>query len=318
MRWSLSFTLVALLLAACSNAPQEPAWTRIDLPADGTVVLSEVADCGGQWWAVGAVRTGETTRPAAWTGPPWRPVSFAPRPESYYGPRQVIRSVACAGDRVVLVGATPGGAHGSPRVSTWHRRPDGSLAENAAPFETYGGDEAVDVGPIAAGPAGFAIAGNRTSGAAAWFSPDGTTFTLSQSGRAGTAARDVVALPGGRWLIVGTGGWTGSWARDTELGEMQRAVRDGDDVLAAGLDGADFQVWRRHDGEWRVTETFPGDPRGVRSLAVADGRSVVAGGGLWIAGERREAPAEPVAVAARGSTVLLASDDSLWQTTVHR
>ncbi|MGK5680612.1 hypothetical protein [Actinoplanes sp. URMC 104] len=201
--------LVVVVVAACSNSPQEPTWARIDLPADGTVVVRDVADCNGTWWAVGAVAAADgTTRPAAWTGgggtgSAWAPVRFVPLPGSYYGPRQVIRSVACAEDKVAMVGATPGGAHGNPRVSTWRRLPDGRMAENAAPFETYGGDEAVDVGPIAAGPQGFAIAGNRSSGAAAWFSPDGRTYTLSESALAGTAARDVTALPDGRWLVTG-------------------------------------------------------------------------------------------------------------------
>ncbi|MCY1137636.1 hypothetical protein OWR29_06455 [Actinoplanes sp. Pm04-4] len=326
MKRSVSFTLVVLLLAACSNRPQDLAWTRIDLPADGAVVLSDVADCDGHWWAAGGIKAADgSTRPAAWSD--GAAVTFTPLPSSYYGPRQVIKSVACAGGRVAMVGATPGGAHGNPRVSTW-RFEGGRMAENAAPFETYGGDEAIDVGPIAAGPAGFAIAGNRTSGAAAWFSPDGKTFTLSESGTAGTVARDVVPLADGRWLVVGgaatgaaawiagPGGWSpdGKVAVDTsDLTELQRAVRDGDDVVAAGLG----KVWRRHNGAWTVTGAFVGGSD-VRDLAVADGQSVVVAERLWIGDERRSTPAEPVAVAARGTTVLLATDDSLWQTTVHR
>ncbi|WP_250028864.1 hypothetical protein [Paractinoplanes maris] len=315
MKRSVSFTLAVVLLAACSNPPQEPEWARIDVPG-GAVVLSDVADCGGEWWVVGGIRLADgSTRPAAWTGTPLRPVTFVPRPTSYYGPRQLIRSVACAGREAAMVGATPGGAHGNPRVSTWHRLSDGRMAENAAPFETYGGDEAVDVGPISAGPGGFAIAGNRTSGAAAWFSPDGRTFTLSESRQGGSAARDVVAQPDGRWLVVGSGAWTQPWSpAPAPDGEIQRAVRDGDDVVAAGPD----TVWRRHDGTWTVTATFAGTPQGVRSLAVTHGQSVVVDGGLWIGDQRRDSPAEPVAVAARGDTLLLATADSLWQTTVHR
>lgn len=333
MKRSVSFTLVVLLTAACSNQPQDLTWSRVTIPADGAVLLSDVADCDGRWWAVGGIRAADgTTRPAAWID--GAPVTFAPRPTSYYGPHQVIKSVACADGRVAMVGATPGGAHGNPRVSTW-RLEGRRMVENAAPFETFGGDEAVDAGPIAAGPAGFAIAGNRTSGAAAWFSPDGRTFTLSESGAAGTFARDAVPLTDGRWLIVGgaangrategrAAAWIagpGGWSPDAPIPdglEAQRAIRDGDDVLAAGTSGDDLRLWRRHDGQWSAAGSFEGGPEGVRNLAVAHGQSVIAAESLLIAGSRRKTPAGPVAVAVRGDTVLLATADSLWQATVHR
>ncbi|MBM2618251.1 membrane lipoprotein lipid attachment site-containing protein [Actinoplanes sp. LDG1-06] len=266
MKRSFSFILAVLLVAACSKPEQTPTWTRIDLPADGPVVLTDVADCDGTWWAVGAVRTGATeTRPAAWTGDPWTEVRFVPRPESYYGPRQIIRSVACADGRVAMVGSVPGGAHGNPRVSTWRRQADGRMTENKAPFETYGGDEAIDVGPIAASRQGFAIAGTRTSGAAAWLSSDGVTFTLDESDRAGTSATGITARPDGSWLITGTGA------------DQQPAA------------------WVVDDGRWAPAAP----PPPVRETGV----------------DSRNSPVEPVAVAERGPTRLMAGDDSLWQTT---
>ncbi|MBL7257249.1 hypothetical protein [Paractinoplanes lichenicola] len=297
MKRSISFIAALLVVAACSKPEQEPAWSKIDLPTDGRMVLRDVADCGDKWWAVGGVLTGTAsgasagpmsdgqaapaTRPAAWIGSPgsaWTEVPFAPLPASYYGPRQVIKSVACADGRVAMVGAVPGGAHGNPRVSTWRLTTDGRMAENPAPFETYGGDEAVGVGPIAAGPRGFAIAGIRSSGAAAWFSPDGRTFTLSELDAAGTAADDVRALPDGRWLITGT------------TADQQPAT------------------WVVEDGHWA-----PGArPSDVRETAV------VTDGELRIAGEPADAPVRPVAVATHADTILLAGDDSLWQATVHR
>lgn len=318
MKRSLSFTLVMLLIAACSNTPQLPPellWTRIDLPAYGQVALTDVADCGSERWAVGAVVASDNSarRPAAWTGrlgEAWATVEFVPLPSSYYGPQQTIRSVACWNGRVAMVGAAPGGAHGNLRYSTWRRLPDGRMTENAAPFETYGGDEAVDVGPIAAGPRGFAIAGNRTSGAAAWFSPDGRTFTLSESRQAGTVARDVVALPDGKWLTVGNKAWIEPWTAEGDFPELRRAALDGDDVLAAGING----VWRRHDGAWSKVDSMNTD---VRSLAVADGHSVMIDGGLWIDGQRRNTPTGAITADARDATILLATPDSLWQTTVH-
>jgi hypothetical protein len=328
MKRSASFIAVALLaLAACCGAPPAApplSWHPIALAG---AELHDVADCAGRWYAVG----GTAGRPAAWTSEDtrsWRPVRFVAAADSYYGPREIITHVACAAGRVAMIGAVPGGAHGNPRISTWRRLPDGRMAENPAPFETYGGDTAVDVDDLGAGPRGFAIGGNRTTGAAAWFSPDGATFTLVENapGLAGdTVARDAVALPDGRWMIVGSrderaAAWVDrSFARADppaggEFTELQRAVRQGDDVVAAGTRGTAFGVWRLRAGTWTAGPTFGGDPGGVRSLAIAGDHAVVAGGGLWIDGERIDPPAPPVAVAGRGDTLLLAAADGLWQT----
>ena len=320
--------LAALSVTACSNPPRPPQWQRLDLP---TAELRDVADCGDRWIAAGT-RLGA---PAAWTstdGTAWQSLAFVPLPDSFYGPRQVITSVACAGGRVAMVGAVPGGAHGNPRVSTW-RLDHGRMLENAAPFETYGGDQAVDVGPIAAGPDGFGIAGNRTSGAAGWTSPDGRVFTL-HDGRAGkgTLARAAVVMPDGRWAVAGGTPIAGSLAERASLwllpaweradppaaagfNEIQRVVRDGDDLVAAGARGTSFGTWRWHAAAWTEGPAFGGDPAGVRSLAVAGGRVLVAGGGgLWIDGRAAAGPGRAVAVAGRGTTVLLAADNGLWRT----
>lgn len=340
MKTSLSFIAVAVLAVLSGSAcSKEPTWQRLDLPAGAE--LRDLADCDGTWWAVGALHGA----PAAWTstdGASFTSVPFAPLPDSYYGPHDVITSVACAAGRVAMIGAIPGGAHGNPRVSTWHLD-GGKMTENPATFETYGGDRAVDVGPLGAGPRGFAIAGNRSSGAAAWLSPDGHTFTLFEdaTGLAGdgtheTMARDAVVMPDGRWGIVGgaavprsldevaavwltTDGKT--WTRDdppagTGFNELQRAVRQGDDVVAAGIRGTAFGLWRWHAGKWATGATFGGDPGGVRSLAVAAGKPVVAGGGLWIDGRAAAAPTPPAAVAGRGRVLLLAGAGGLWRTRV--
>jgi hypothetical protein len=334
-----------VLLGACSK-PAHDAWTRLELPADGTPELYDLAGCDGRWIAAGAVAdAGGATRPAAWTSADathWTPLTFRPSPASYYGPHQVVLSIACAAGKLAMVGAVPGGVHGNPRVSTWLLR-DGVMAENTAPFETYGGAQAVDVGRIAAGPGGFAIAGDRVSGAAAWFSADGRAYHLVEgaSGLASdagheTLARDAVALPGGGWAFAGgaavrdsldeqaavwltTDGRT--WTRDDPPAsagyhEVQRVVRDGDDLVAAGVRDTRFEVWRRHGGRWTSEAVFGGDPAGVRSLTLAGGKPVVAGGGLWIGGSSRSAPASPIAVAGRGNTLLLASTSGIWRTTV--
>jgi len=337
-------TVLALLLviSACSK-PAHTAWTRLDLPGGAPVDLHDLADCDGRWYAAGATKdSGGTTHPAAWTstdGTSWTAVTFRPLPTSYYGPHQVILGIGCAGGRVAMIGAVPGGVHGNPRVSTWRRLEDGVMAENSAPFETYGGPDAIDVGRIAAGPRGFAIAGDRVSGAAAWFSADGRGYDLVRlPGDTGhqTMARDAVPLADGRWAFVGgaaardslderaaawltTDGTT--WTRDDPpaaggYNEIQRVVRDGSDLVAAGVRGSRFGTWRWHAGKWTAGDTFGGDPAGVRSLTLAGGKPVVAGGGLWIAGSARSAPAPPIAVAGRGNTLLLASATGLWRTTV--
>ncbi|GAA4596759.1 hypothetical protein GCM10023107_38800 [Actinoplanes octamycinicus] len=293
-----------MLLAACKDRPAEPAWTRVDLPGAAGATLRAAAACGASWYVAGALRTAAgTPRPAAWRSPDaitWTPVDFVPLPGSPYGPQQVISQVACAGDRVAMLGGAPGGAHGNLRISSWSRLPDGRMAENPAPFETYGGDTAVDVAHLAAGPDGLAIAGNRSSGAAAWLAPDGRTVTLFEDAPGlagpGTAARDVVELADRRWLVAGSrngraAAWTSVDGRRWDrldppaaegFTELQRLVRDGDDVLAAGPRGTAFGAWRLHDGVWRELGTFGGAPTGVQALIRGDGRFVVAGGGgLW-------------------------------------
>jgi hypothetical protein len=337
MRPSTSCTIAVALAvlsgSACSKPDPSPAWHGAGPPVAGE--LRAVADCGGRWWAAGARATGG---PAAWTsadGAAWQPVPFVPLPAGYYGPREVITDVACAGDRIAMIGAVPGGAHGNPRVSSW-RLDGGRMVENPAPFETYGGDTAVDVGRLAAGPAGFAIAGDRSTGAAAWLAaPGARVFTLFENapGLAGdTVARDAVALPDGRWAFVGgearhggadqrAAAWLTTdgkaWTRDDPpaedgYNEIQRAVRDGDDVVAAGARGTRFGLWRWHAGRWTAGPTFGGDPAGVRSMAVADGEAVVVGGGLFLDGRKIDSPGSPVAVAARGGQVLLATSARLW------
>lgn len=347
-RYCAALLLGAVLTTGACGKPAPSAWTRLELPAEGTLQLHDLADCDGHWYAAGAVLDAAgTTRPAAWTstgGTTWTAVPFHPLPTSYYGPHQVILSVACSAGRVAMIGAVPGGVHGNPRVSTW-RLDGGAMAENPAPFETYGGAQAIDVGRIAAGPTGFAIAGDRTSGAAAWFSADGRGYRLVE-GAAGlasdaaheTMARDAVMLADGRWAFVGGAAarhsldeqaavWLTtdgrSWSRADPpaaarpgYDEMQRVVRDGNDLVAAGVRDSKFGVWRWHDGVWTVGETFGGDPAGVRSLTLAGGKPVVAGGGLWVGGSARAAPASPVAVAGRGEALLMASTSALWRTTI--
>ena len=278
--------------------------------------------------------TGRHTHPAAWTstdGTAWTAGAVPPLPTSYYGPHQVIMSVACAGGRVAMIGAVPGGAHGNPRVSTWRLDGGRDGGEPGAVRDVRRGHRRSTSAGIAAGPHGFAIAGNRTTGAAAWFSADARAYRLVEDapGLAGDAGHDTWPAtrsrwPDGRWAIVGgaasaraastSGPRSGSppttaapGRRDdppaaTGYNEIQRVVRDGDDLVAAGVRGTTFGLWRWHAGAWTAGPAFGGDPAGVRSLALADGKA-----GAWPAvasvGRRPTVaarPGPPVAVAGRG------------------
>jgi hypothetical protein len=326
--------LGCLLLAGCTAAPA-PApppvavtWAAVTLPVPdgppGRIGVRDAVDCAGRWFVVGAVFGADgATRPAAWDstdGRAWRSLVFQALPTSLYGPQNVIFSVGCAGDRVVMIGARSGGAHGNPRVSTWYQRPDGVLTEADAAFETYGGERAANVAHVTGGPAGFLIAGNRTSGAAVWLSPDGTGFRLIENARglasdAGTTtvARDAVVAADGQWVLVGGVGRTGAveqnpaaWhSRDgsrwtaadvpTEPGtnELQRVTRLGDDLVAVGLRGDTFGAWRGRGIGWQPVGRFgttTGAVSHVHSVTAAGGRLVTAvdvdnAYGIWLSAD---------------------------------
>lgn len=317
----------------------------------GQLAVRDVADCGGTWYAVGGVLgPGDATRPAGWSsvdGRTWRSVTFAPLSTSLYGPQNVIYSVGCTAGRVVMIGSRPGGAHGIPRISTWQRRADGAMAEVFAPFDTYGGDDGVDAARVAGGPHGFLIAGNRASGAAIWLSPDGAAFRLFEkvpgladgAGRR-TAARDGVEDADGRWVVVGgiapvtsldqaPAVWTTRDGADVApavvpapagFNELQRVVRLGDDVVAAGPRGDRVGAWREHDGSWAEAGAFDG--HAIQSLAVAgDDLFAAADAGVWRSGDQGgswkryavpKGAVAPVALAGRAGGLLLASGGRVW------
>ncbi|MEQ4304296.1 hypothetical protein ABNF97_23420 [Plantactinospora sp. B6F1] len=327
----LAGLLAVPLLAGCDSPEPDrtvrPEWQPLSLPAPagatGRLVVRDVATCAGRWYAVGAfatpaegVRDGDT-RPAAWTsadGLSWTPLRLTPR--TYYGQRALLYSVACRDGRVAVIGAKRGGAHANPRVGTWHLASDGSLVEVTAPFELYGGPQAVDVARVSAGPGGFLIAGNRMSGAAVWRSADAGRFDiveaapgLASDARGETWAFDGVATPSG-WLLVGgivrAGrtdrdplAWTSSdglgWRRleppaTAEYEELQRVVLLDGTPVAVGLRGAGFGAWR---GAGATTPTAPttgpvgpGDPTAPTAGPGGPGASSSAGDGGsagWVA-----------------------------------
>lgn len=320
-------TAVALLLAAgCGSDPApSPAWRELSLPAPpggGRVTLRDATTCDGRWFVVGGtVAPGGATRPAAWRshdGLTWRTMTFTALPGGGYGRENIISAVACRGAEVAMVGARSGGAHGNPRVSTWRLTGD-TMTENDAPFDLYGGPDAVNVARIAAGPSGFAVAGNRATGAAVWLSADATRFRLVSGvpPLAGTAAdtptaNDVAVSAAGTTLVGGVRragrvdsdpvAWQSpdgrAWVRTelpggTDDEVLQRVVRHGDALVAVGLRGPSFGAWRLPEGgtPWQEAGRFGATaPRGiaeVRSVTtVGDGLLAAVddgtGYGLWL------------------------------------
>ena len=64
---------------------------------------------------------------------------------TYWGRRAIINSVACSRDRVAMLGARSGGAHGNPRVTSFYADGD-RIADVRAVFIQFGGVTATNVG----------------------------------------------------------------------------------------------------------------------------------------------------------------------------
>ena len=310
---ALAAVVLAAVVAGGCDDPEPPApapsvsiaWQPATLSASDAIMLRESTACGGAFFVVGALRDkAGGTRPAAWMsrdGATWSPMTFTPK--TFYGKQHIMYAVGCANGRLAALGAKIGGAHSNPRTSSWQQSPDGVLREVTAPFELFGGPQALNVSRLTAGPSGFLISGNRMSGAAAWVSPDGTTFAIVERARqlasdqvGETYAFDAAALPPG-WImvggIIGKGridrdpmGWRSpdgrAWTRLQATGatedydELQRVtVLDGV-PMAVGLRGATFGAWRLDGDTWRPAGTFgtvpPGAGTSVRSLVVSNGR----------------------------------------------
>lgn len=320
IRLGFAVVTVATALTACTSTPAprpEPVvlpWQEITLPAapDGERnTLGDGAYCDGHWYLVGAYAHEEDTRPAAWTsldGSSWttQPV-FA---DSYYGVRSLLHAAACEDGHLVALGGKIGGAHGNPRMSSYHLV-DGVLTEVAASFELYGGPHATNVGRMTAGPAGFLIVGNRSAGAAVWRSPDGAAFEIVE-GAPGLASTSTVftwaadaAYHDGAWVVVGSTGTTTRPGRDAAAwrstdgltwrampvqaapgyDELSVVAQANGTLVALGPHDDAFQAWRLDPAQgWRLAGQF-----GSRVLPTADQLSaaipvdVVAAGGVLMA-----------------------------------
>jgi hypothetical protein len=321
---ALLVPVLAVLAGGCSSDDESPtqhadvAWHEVHLPLPpgppGRVAVRDATSCGSTWYVVGAVIAADgNSRPAAWSssdGRAWH--SLAIDATDYWAQRAILRSVACRGDRMAAIGARSGGAHGNPRTSSWYRRRDGALVDMKATFVLYGGSQALSVNRVAAGPDGWLIAGNRSRGAAVWFSRDATDFrlvdddpALSSDATHGTAALDPVH-DGSEWTVVGRAqlparvspvplAWTSPdglrWKRQEVpagtdgFADLERVIRLDDGLMAVGIRGARFGTWRRTDGRWKADAAFGALAQGGGGAPFVSGLASASGGVLAAASD---------------------------------
>jgi hypothetical protein len=293
----LAGLLVASLLGcdadgddADRSSPPALDWQEVELPMPpgptGRLAVRDATVCGDEWVLVGGVfMTDDLTRPALWSSPDGKTWTSRPvEPTDYWAQRSVLSSVACQEDgTLAMIGGKSGGAHGNPRVSSWHQREDGVYVDVIAGYTLYGGAEATNVSRMAAGPDGFLISGNRVSGAAVWTSPDALEFELHDDVHelANSAGRVTLAIgqvhDGAEWTLVGSASltdrlarvpmaWTSpdglTWTeervpRTDEFNDLEQVTPVGDGLVAVGLRGRAYGVWTRDaDGEWELGEAF--------------------------------------------------------------
>ena len=295
-RAALAALVGVLLLGGCSDPQPDTltiSWTERPLPAPagppGRSVVRDAVQCGDGWWVVGAVfldSPTETrdTRPAAWFSPDRETWTSVPvETGTYWGRRAILNSVACSRDRIAAVGARSGGAHGNPRVTTFRMDGD-TMVDVPALFVQYGGVSATNVGPIAGGPTGWLITGNRTSGPGVWFTDDPREFTRVEAEPGLTDDGDLESLAQGagwsgeEWVVVGAGARTGrhldpdplawtstdglTWTPEEMPAEdgvqdVHRVVDLGDGrLLAVGRSEGTFAAWVRDGGDWQGPTGF--------------------------------------------------------------
>src|SRR4051794_24380021 len=164
----------------------------------------------------GPLIKGGTRKPVLWVRSPdgrWQQTRLTVT--SFYGAQATLASLSAYG-RVVGLGAVAGGAHANPRPSFFVGRPD-HVAEREQNFYVYGGENAVGIVSMAAGPrtllmvGQWAPDGHRASGAL-WTSPDGVRYVRhdeipglgdSADGRRTTSPQAAAAI-GDRFVVVGS------------------------------------------------------------------------------------------------------------------
>jgi hypothetical protein len=214
--------------ATGSTAPQRLSWIQdATIPgiAPGSVTTDPVTGetyLGGSLPAAassaykGPLIQGGTRKPVLWersaTGG-WHEARITVT--SFYGAQATLASMSSY-QRLTALGAVAGGAHANPRPSFFTGGP-GGISEHEQKFDTWGGENAIGIVGVAAGPSRLLMVGqwapdgHRASGAL-WTSADGRTYVRhdripglgdSLGGRRTTAPL-AASYAAGRFVVVGS------------------------------------------------------------------------------------------------------------------
>jgi hypothetical protein len=164
----------------------------------------------------GPLIPGGTRKPVLWERSPtgaWRDAPIAVT--SFYGAQATLASMSSY-QRLTALGAVAGGAHANPRPS-FFTGGTGGIAEHEQNFYVWGGENAIGIVGVAAGPdrllmvGEWAPDGHRASGAL-WTSADGRAYVRhdeipglgdSLGGRRTTAPL-AASYAAGRFVVVGS------------------------------------------------------------------------------------------------------------------
>jgi hypothetical protein len=224
-------------LASCSEGgrqaepapkPQTMSWTADQTipdirpggvttdPTTGTTYVGGSLPASAKSTYSGPLIKGGTRKPVLWSRDAqgsWHEVPLAVT--SFYGAQATFASLSAYG-RLVALGAVAGGAHANPRPS-FFVGDAARLREREQNFYVYGGENAVGIVSVAAGPrtllmvGQWAPDGHRASGAL-WTSADGTRYVRhdeipglgdSAGGQITTSPQAAAAI-GDRFVVVGS------------------------------------------------------------------------------------------------------------------
>ncbi|MFI5957108.1 hypothetical protein [Cryptosporangium sp. NPDC051539] len=298
---------VLVVGAACTGpAPRPvaslpPDWRAVALPAPGIgpAEVSDLVSCAGHWFAVGSTgAAGHSTGPDATRGPAaWvstdgrRFVPLPVGPRSVYGRVSRLYAAACVGPDLAALGAGVGGVHGNPRTAAW-RLSGGVLRELPAPFELFGGPDALSVDRVAGGPAGWLVVGGRVldtrGGAAAWRAAPGTApSAVPGTAPSAASSADPGAAPAGEFEPASVPGALVS-APGEQTAAADAAALGGGWLIGGAtsiLTGADAGArrplaWASTPGGWRrepLPSTGTGTDAGIDRVAAAGSEILAAG-----------------------------------------
>lgn len=286
-------------------------------PVTGTTYVGGSLPASAASSYSGPLIKGGTRKPVLWArsvGGSWHEVTL--RVTSFYGAQATLAALSADG-RLVGLGAVAGGAHANPRPSFFVGDARG-VAEREQNFYVYGGENAVGIVSVAAGPRTLLLVGqwapdgHRASGAL-WTSPDGATYVRhdeipglgdSPDGKRTTSPQAAAAV-GDRFVVVGS---------VTDLAQADLSIvpavwtSDGTSVTLGRLPASTGQL----GGPTAVACAAPDPPAGsclAAGLLTQQGRQVLAAWTVAVGDTARGSPvrlagcAAPAPAADPGETV---------------